>query len=236
MGDQRAKTPATRRGGLLPSGPARGLILSGVTIVVIGVLMAVASGMVLLAVIIAGCALAVFGLRVLVLLLPSGRNYPVQPPASQPPFPAAVDLDEPSRALLRRAASAIDAITASQIYRDGVVERSVVRTVLARQQRNIDSALREQARLRVTQADLPESSLAARVDALERYAAEIGQADAAYRDWPHAGRGGQHMDMLARTAAEEYQIAEIEAMSQQARAVRLALRQPPPSEFASAAR
>lgn len=230
MGDQRAKTPATRWGGLLPSGPARGLILSGVTIVVIGILMAVASGMVLLAVIIVGCALAVFGLRVLVLLRPRGRNYPVQPPASQPPFPAAVDLDEPSRALLRRTASVIDAITASRIYRDGVVDRSAVRTVLARQQRDIDSTLREQARLRVRRADLPESSLAARVEALERYAADMREADAAYRDWPHAGRDGQHMGMLARTASEAYRIAAIEAMSQQARAIRLALGEPPLSD------
>jgi hypothetical protein len=237
MDDQRANAPAIRRGRLLPSGPARQLILSGVAIVVIGVLMAVASGMVLLAVIIAGCALAVFGLRVLALFLPSSRYHPMQPPASQPPSLAAVDLDEPSRALLQRAASAIDAITSSQVYRDGVVDRSAVRTVLARQQRDIDGALREQARLGVRQADLPESSLAARVDALERYAAEIRAADTAYWDWPHAGRlseqDGQHIDMLARTAAEEYRIAEIDAMSQQARAVRLALREPPPSDPAA---
>jgi hypothetical protein len=32
--------------------------------------------------------------------------------------------------------------------------------------------------------------------------------------------------MLARTAADEHGIAEIEAMSQQARAVRIALREP----------
>jgi hypothetical protein len=232
MSDQRARTPGTRRGGLLPSGPARQLILSGVTIVVIGVVMAVATHMVLLAVIIAGCALAVFGLRVLVVLWPSARNYPMQAPVSQPPFPAAADLGEPSRALLQRVTSAIDTVTASQIYRDGVLDRGTVRTVLARQQRDIDGALRDQARLRVKQADLPESSLAARVDALERYAAEIREADAAYREWPHAGRrselDGQHMDMLARTAADEYRLAEIEAMSQQARAVRLALREPQP--------
>jgi hypothetical protein len=36
----------------------------------------------------------------------------------------------------------------------------------------------------------------------------------------------QHLDMLARTAADEHAIAEIDRLSEQARAVRRALRQP----------
>jgi hypothetical protein len=151
--------------------------------------------------------------------------------------------------VLQRAASAIDTITSSRVYRDGVVDRSAVRMALARQRRDIEGALREQARLRARQADVPgfgagaataevedsrgqathlaEPSLAARVDALERYAAEIREADAAYRESPPTG---QLSEKLAQTAAEEYRIAELGAMSQQARAVRLALRQPRPSE------
>ena len=81
----------------------------------------------------------------------------------------------------------------------------------------------------VQAAELADASVAARVAALERYAAEVREADAAYRDWEQAAAlaelSGQHLDMLARTAADEHGIAEIQAMSQQARAVRLALRE-----------
>ena len=37
----------------------------------------------------------------------------------------------------------------------------------------------------------------------------------------------QHLDMLARTAADEHGIAEIDTLSRQARAVRQAFREPP---------
>ena len=65
--------------------------------------------------------------------------------------------------------------------------------------------------------------------ALERYAAEVRQADAEYRDWrQHAAIAeltGPHLDMLARTAADEHRIAELNAMTDQARSVRRALRE-----------
>jgi hypothetical protein len=74
-----------------------------------------------------------------------------------------------------------------------------------------------------------DASIADRVAALERYADEVRSADAAYQDWQQAAAlaklNDRHLDMLARTAADELGIAEIEAMSQQARAVRLALRE-----------
>ncbi len=73
--------------------------------------------------------------------------------------------------------------------------------------------------------------MASRVAALESYVAEIREADAAYRDWQQAAAladlSGRHLDMLARTAADQYHIAEIEAMSRHARAIHLALREPP---------
>ncbi|HME64976.1 MAG TPA: hypothetical protein VKG61_08815, partial [Streptosporangiaceae bacterium] len=112
-------------------------------------------------------------------------------------------------------------------------------------------ALREQARLRARRAELSqvhtgpvavtlldrqfraarlaEASAARRVAALERYACEVRAADAAYRDWQSAAAvaelDGQHLDLLARTAADEHGIAGIEAMSQHARAIQLALRE-----------
>ena len=81
----------------------------------------------------------------------------------------------------------------------------------------------------VQAAQAAEDSVASRVAALERYVAEIREADAAYRDWQHAAAltdlSGPHLDMLARTAADQYHIAEIEAMSRHARAIHLALRE-----------
>jgi hypothetical protein len=126
-------------------------------------------------------------------------------------------------------------------------------SALAAQEWDIAQALREHARLRARRSELPATSagpvtaglldrqsqaayladvsVAGRVAALERYAAEVREADAAYRDWEQAAAlgelSGQHLDMLARTAADEHGIAEIEAMSQQARAVSLALRELP---------
>jgi hypothetical protein len=158
------------------------------------------------------------------------------------------DFDGPARVLLRRVQDAIDAVTGAQVCQDGLVDQSATSIALATQEWDIAVALREQARLRARRAELSEASsgpaiaallnrhsvaaqlaeasIAARVSALERYAGEIGRADAAYRDWQQAAGlaelGRQHLDMLARTAADELGIAELEGMSEQARAVRVA--------------
>ena len=66
---------------------------------------------------------------------------------------------------------------------------------------------------------------------MEGYAAEVREADAAYRDWQEvavlAEVSRPHLDMLARTAADEHGIAEIDTLSRQARTVRQAFREPP---------
>ncbi len=253
MANQREETWAVRRRGLLPRGPVRQLIMGGCTIVVIGDVMAAASGMPLLAVIIAGSALALFSLYGALHLQATARFQQEARRAPQQPYPTAYDLGEPSRALLQRAVSAIEAIMSSQVCRDGLVNRYAVRSALADQQRDITLGLREQARLHAMRAELPpssadpmtadvnssqvqaaqlaESGLVARVETLERYATEIREADAAYRDWQHAaqltGLHGKHPDALARTPADEHRMAAIEVMSLQARGVRLALREPP---------
>jgi hypothetical protein len=167
----------------------------------------------------------------------------------------AADFDARSRALLRRAQDAVDAVTSSEVYRSGVLDQPAVSIALAEQEWDIAVALREQARLRARRAELSgvrpgavtaalldrqfqiaqlaEDSIASRVAALERYVAEVREADAAYRDWQQAEKlaelGGQHLDMLARTAADEHGIAEIEAMTEHARAIRLAFRKAPRS-------
>ena len=160
------------------------------------------------------------------------------------------DFDARSRVLLRRAQDAVDAVTATEIYRAGLLDEHATGTALADQEWDIALTLREQARLRARRDELPdiepgtaaaalrdrqfqaaklaEESIVSRVQALEGYAAEVREADAAYRDWRQtaalAELSDQHLDMLARTAADEHGIAEIEAMSQQARAVRRAFR------------
>jgi hypothetical protein len=165
----------------------------------------------------------------------------------------AADFDARSRMLLRRAQDAVDGVTSSQICQAGLLDAPAVSLALASQEWDIALALREQARLRARRAELsadgagPETaavldrqvqaaqladdSIAARVAALDGYAADVREADAAYRDWRQAAAlaevGRQHLDMLARTAADEHGIAEIDVMSRQARAVRQAFRAPP---------
>jgi hypothetical protein len=161
------------------------------------------------------------------------------------------DFDARSRVLLRRAQDAVDAVTSSEVYRAGLLDEATAGAALAGQEWDIALALREQGRLRARRAELSaasagtvttalldrqfqaaqlaDASIATRVAALERYAAEVREADAAYRDWQQAAAlaelSDQHLDMLARTAADAHGIAEIGAMSQQALAVRLALRE-----------
>jgi hypothetical protein len=159
------------------------------------------------------------------------------------------DFDQPARALLRRAQDAIDAVTGSEVCRVGLLDDSATILALAEQEWDIAVTLREHGQLRGLrsrqalgevgprtaevrkgQADaarLADASIAARVAELERYAGEVRSADAAYQDWLRARAltedGGRHQDMLARTAADEHGVAEIDALCRQARAVRLVL-------------
>ena len=163
------------------------------------------------------------------------------------------DFDAPGRALLRRAQDAIDAVTSSAVCRDDLLDQAAVSAALAWQEWDVAVALREQARLRARRAELrttdagpataallgrqdeaahlAESSIAARIEALERYAEEVRAADGAYQDWRQAAMlaelHGQHLDALAGSAAHEHGIADIEAMAQQARAVHDAFTEPP---------
>jgi hypothetical protein len=165
----------------------------------------------------------------------------------------AADFDARSRVLLRRAQDAVDSVTSSEIYQAGLLDASAANVALTGQEWDIALTLREQARLRdqraelsaagagpqtaavldrqVQAARLADASIAGRVAALEGYAAEVRAADAAYRDWRQvkalAEPSRQHLDMLARTAADEHAIDEIKTMSRQARAVRQAFREPP---------
>ncbi|MGD0704957.1 MAG: hypothetical protein ABSA02_34355 [Trebonia sp.] len=183
--------------------------------------------------------------------IPAGALSGDRHPAAEAPSDGA-GLDGRAAALLRRAQDAVRAVTSAEICRDGLLDEPSTTAALAAQQSEIADALREQARLSAERSWLAEPSpgspaaelleqhrqaaraahrsIAARVAALERYAAEVRQADADYRDWrQHAAISeltGPHLDMLARTAADEYRIAELTAMIDQARSVRRALREP----------
>jgi hypothetical protein len=208
----------------------------------------------LLAELIAIVTLAVLGFRVAVFGQPTGKVPAVEAArAHHGRYLTDQDFDARCRVMLRRAQDAIDTVTSSAVCRADLLDRAAVGAALASQEWDIAVALREHARLRAKRAQfsavsvgpvttallrrqaqaaqLAEASIAARVEALERLAAEARHADTAYRDWQQAASlaelNGQHLDLLARTAADEHGIAEIEAMSRQARAIRLAFREPP---------
>ena len=161
------------------------------------------------------------------------------------------DFDPRSRLLLRRAQDAIDTVNSAAVSRAGLLDEVATSAALAAQEWEIALALRDQGQLRGKRAELArprpgtpaaellgqhrraaraaERSVVSRIRALERYAAEVRAADAAYRDWrQHAAASeltGQHLDMLARTAADEHGIAALGAMARQARAVREAIQE-----------
>ena len=156
------------------------------------------------------------------------------------------DLDARARVLLRRAQDAVHAINAAEIVRADLLDEPATSALLAEQEWQIALAVREQASLRALRSRLAEpsprspaaelledhrraartadQSIANRVAALERYAAEISHADIAYRDWrQHAAVAeltGPHLDLLARTAADDHATAELDALTERARALR----------------
>jgi hypothetical protein len=163
------------------------------------------------------------------------------------------DLDARARVLLRRAQDAVHAIDSAAIVRADLLDEPATSALLAEQEWQIALALREQARLRALRSSLAEpspsspaaellddhrraaraaaQSTADRVAALERYAAEVYRADTAYRDWrEHAAIAeltGPHLDLLARTAADDHGITELDALTQRARALRQSLTEDP---------
>lgn len=118
------------------------------------------------------------------------------------------DFDPRSRVLLRRAQDAVHTVTSSRVCQADLLDQAAVGIALASQEWDIATALREQARLRARReeasesnagpataavlegqaqaARLAEASLAARIEALERYALEVREADVAYLDWSQA--------------------------------------------------
>ena len=197
----------------------------------------------------------VFGFRIALFGQPTGK-VPAEEAARthHGRYLTEQDFDVPSRVLLRRAQDAIDAVTSSAVCRDDLLDQAAVSAALAGQEWDVAVALREQARLRARRAELrhdgrwPRHRCAARPGRTRRRISRNPalppgsrrwnatprwsvQADGAYRDWRQAAMlaelHGQHLDALARSAAHEHGIADIEAMAQQARAVHDAFTEPP---------
>ena len=211
--------------------------------------------------IIAMVTTVILGVRVVRFGQPSGRTpAETAARTHHGRYLTGADFDARSRVLLRRAQDAIDAVTSSLVCRDDLLDRHATSAALASQEWDIAVALREQAQLRARRAELgarraewpagragpqaaallsqqdraaqlAEASTIRRVEALERYAAEVGAADSAYRDGKQSAALAElhdrHLDMLARTAADEHGIAEIDRLAAQARAVRRVLGEPP---------
>ena len=153
------------------------------------------------------------------------------------------DLDDSCRELLRHAQRAIGAVLGSGMYASDLLDHTAGETVLRWHEWDIAAALREITRLRAEFAPaaaagvagpmaaavldsqqhaltLARDAIAARVSALERYAAQVETAGAAQQDWLSAlrlsGLDDRYLDLVARTAADEHASAEITGLTEQA--------------------
>ena len=161
---------------------------------------------------------------------PDGRDRFVEPS----------DLDDSCRELLRHAQRAIGAVLGSGMYASDFLDHAAGETVLRWHEWDIAAALREITRLRAELGSaaaagpmaaavldsqqhaltLARDAIAARVSALERYAAQVETADAAQQDWLSAlrlsGLNDRYLDLVARTAVDERASAEITGLTEQA--------------------
>ncbi len=160
-------------------------------------------------------------------------------------FVRAAHLDELSREHMFRAQKAIRSILKSRVYAGNSFDQAVNAPTLRQQEWEIAIALRKiselRAELKASTGDsepgpmttkvlesqqhalmLATNATISRIGELERYAKEIEMADAAERDWRAAvkasGHNGQYLDLIARTAADEHAIAEIQGWTEQASA------------------
>jgi hypothetical protein len=157
-----------------------------------------------------------------------------------------VDLDESDQILFSRAQRAVSAALRSGIYATDAQAGMVEKSVLRRHEWEIATALRDITRLRrkhtenkrgesgpITATVLSSQERAlmvaltgteSRISALERYAEQLKAADSAKRDWERAlklsGANDEYLDLVARTAADEHAVAEINDLTEQAKIAR----------------
>lgn len=159
------------------------------------------------------------------------------------------ELNGPAPALLDRAQAAVDAVTRSEVNREGLLDEVRNTVTLPRQLWDIAETLAELSHLhaeqeqktmglttpRVVEAlrprrkalNLATESVVKRVEALERYAARTRAADQALlelRALQNLAEGGDaYRDLLARTVRDDLAIAEIDDLTERARRIEEAL-------------
>jgi hypothetical protein len=148
------------------------------------------------------------------------------------------ELDGPCRSILARAQLAIETVVRAEVRAAGLLEAD--EPTLRRHEWEIATALRRVTGLRAVHAsqrpagsmtasvlqsqqralDVAQEATAARAAALERFAAQVASADAAYRDWQDAlelsGLNDRYLDLVAATAADEIAIAELTDLTDRA--------------------
>lgn len=159
------------------------------------------------------------------------------------------ELDGPAPALLDRAQAAVDAVTGSEVNREGLLDEVRNTVTLPRQLWEVAQTLAELSRLNVEQRErtmglstprvvealrpqrkalnLATESVIKRVEALERYAARTRAADQALlelRALQNLAEGNDaYRDLLARTVRDDLAIAEIDDLTERARRIEEAL-------------
>jgi hypothetical protein len=162
----------------------------------------------------------------------------------------AADLDGRSRRLMLRTQHAIRTMLEPRDYAESSLDEVITEAMLRRHEWEIAVSLREISKLRAehgTAGDDPPGpmtaavldtqrralalatdSVTARISKLELCAAELERADAADRDGRAAvkasGRNDQYLDLVARTAADEHAVAEINDLTEHALAAVQAFR------------
>ena len=173
---------------------------------------------------------------------------PSAPLTALPPVPCG-GFDPSSRELLLRAQSAREAVLASRVYAEKLLEHAADEMTLRYHEQEIAILLQDIAKLR---AQLPrgqsagpmtaavldpqqriltqaQESAESRVRAMELYAAQVRAADAARLDWESAlrlsGLNDRFLDLAARAAADEHAVGELKDLTEQAAVAAEALRQ-----------
>ncbi|WP_344241565.1 hypothetical protein [Actinocorallia libanotica] len=157
------------------------------------------------------------------------------------------DLDAHCGARLKRARAAVRAVSRSRVDEEGLLDDIRNAVTLPRQLWEIAQTLQEVSvlashhsdadlsdpqveRLLAPQLqvlDLATRSVLTRIEALERYAAQVQAADRALEQWEIVRRAAAHHDayqeLLARTVRDELAVAEIDDLTGQAAIIERAL-------------
>jgi hypothetical protein len=175
---------------------------------------------------------------------PAGRSAPMRQVLHRDEVVAPLALDVSCRQLLLRVQHAIARSLKSGVYVSNL-HRTMPEIVLKQHEWEIAVALRDISELRAEYAAsasaggqgpmtaavlapqrhalaLAQDATASRVSALECYAEQLEAADNAQRDWQSAlriaGLNDKFLDLVARTAADQYAVAEITSLTEQAAA------------------